>query len=58
LGSAVNISRWPAAGATSTPAYCHEEMSYCPFFESHPLNRPSRSSVSRKSGETMAAAFV
>ncbi len=48
----------PADEGERAPSYCHVSGSYAPFSRSHPLNRPSRSSVSRNSGLTMAAAFV
>ena len=41
--------------ATSMPSYCHvRRRRSCPFSASKPLNRPSRSSVSRKSSATIA----
>ena len=51
-------SRWPAAAPASKPLYCHELRTYRQLSASNPLNRPSRSSVSRKSSETIAIAFV
>ena len=45
-------------GGRAWPAYCQDVVSYEEVSASQPENRPSRSSVSRKSSDRMAEALV